>query len=616
MSEYSYAPRRHREREPEYVTETTYIERGGRGAAPAPVRDLVYRPAREDSIEDIPRDFPPPGTEYRQTRYREEYAPRRARSVNRGYDDEYYEDRRRRDRYDDRDSYADSYAGDRPKPQRRKSIVDKAKDFGEAAGLGGVIAAVTGRSRSRSREKHRRRDDRGYDSDRRYDEYDRRSRYDSRSRSRSRGGHKSEKWEQAAKAALVAGAVEAFRSRNVPGAWTGAKGQRVATAALGAAGIDGLIDRDPEKHEKRHVAESALGGLLANRAVNGSRSRSRARRGESPDGGRSRSRSRSIFSRSRSRGRSRSMSRDRDGNPIAKIAGTGAVLAAGKALYDRVRSKSRGGGDRAGGRSRSRSRSRSRNRRDRSRSSSADSYVPSRRNRRSYSRGRGMDNGYQSNPSRANPDRRLAAAGAGAGAGALATQGGGSRSMASQRGGGRSRSSSSDSSSTTDMEEQRKKLRGKELLTAGLATVATIHAAHGVYSSMVASEKRRKLVGEGEMTPEEARKRKSKNMLQDAAAVGIAALGIKSAYSEWKEMNEQRHSVKELESRRRKRRKQRERREREARENALYGGGMNGANLYAYPVAAQPQPQAYPTTTYADANPYGSMPPPPMGARY
>lgn len=188
--------------------------------------------------------------------------------------------------------------------------------------------------------------------------------------------------------------------------------------------------------------------------------------------------------------------------------------------------------------------------------------------------------------------------------------------MASQRGGGRSRSSSSDSSSTTDMEEQRKKLRGKELLTAGLATVATIHAAHGVYSSMVASEKRRKLVGEGEMTPEEARKRKSKNMLQDAAAVGIAALGIKSAYSEWKEMNEQRHSVKELESRRRKRRKQRERREREARENALYGGGMNGANLYAYPVAAQPQPQAYPTTTYADANPYGSMPPPPMGARY
>jgi hypothetical protein len=172
------------------------------------------------------------------------------------------------------------------------------------------------------------------------------------------------------------------------------------------------------------------------------------------------------------------------------------------------------------------------------------------------------------------------------------------------------------------MEQKRKKLRGKELLTAGLATVATIHAAHGVYSSMVASENRRKLVGEGEMSPEEARKRKSKNMLQDAAAVGIAALGIKSAYSEWKEMNEQRHSVKELETRRRKRRKQRERREREARENALYGGNAQAANPYAYPVAANnqqyppPNNQQYPTS-YADANPYGSsVPPPPMGARY
>lgn len=580
-------PRRHRTREPEYVTETTYIERGGRGA---PVRDLVYRPAREDSIEDIPRDFPPPGAEFRQTKYREEYAPpRRTRSVNRGYDDDrYYDDRYDRGRSSrDYDDYSE--ASSRPKPSRRKSIVDQVKEFGEAAGLGGVIGAVTGRSRSRSRHRKDHGYDRGYDSDRNGYYDDRRDRRrDSRSRSRSRGGRKSEKWEQAAKAAIVAGAVEAFRSRKVPGAWTGAKGQRVATAALGAAGIDGLIDRDPEKHEKRHIAESALGGLLANRVANGSRSRSRAaRRDGSRSPSRSRSRSRSIFGRSRSRGRSHSRESEGKGNGLAKVAGTGAVIAAGKALYDRVRSKSR-------------------SRRDRSRSSSADSYVPSRRgNRRdrSYSRGRGMDDQYSGNPSQTNPDRRLAAAG---GAGALAASGGGG-----DRDRGR-RDSSSDSSSTTDMEQRRKKLRGKELLTAGLATVATIHAAHGVYSSMVASEKRRKLVSEGEMSPEEARKRKSKNMLQDAAAVGIAALGIKSAYSEWKEMNEQRHSVKELEARRRKRRKLREKREREARQNAF--GGMNGAmaNPYAYPVAVNP---AYPTS-YADANPYGAVPPPPMGARY
>ncbi|CAO2650385.1 Nn.00g016770.m01.CDS01 [Neocucurbitaria sp. VM-36] len=583
MSEYSYdIPRRHRTREPEYVSETTYIERGGRAA---PVRDLVYRP-REDSIEDIPRDFPPPGAEYRQTKYREEYAPpRRTRSMNRGYDDDY-------DRYDrgrgrrDRDYDDYSEVSSRPKPSRRKSIVDQVKEFGEAAGLGGVIGAVTGRSRSRSRPRRDDRGyDRGYDSDRNGYYDDRRDRrQDSRSSSRSRGGRKSEKWEQAAKAALVAGAVEAFRSRKVPGPWTGAKGQRIATAALGAAGIDGLIDRDPEKHEKRHVVESALGGLVATRLANGSRSRSRPR-GRDGSRSRSQSRSRSIFGRSRSRGRSQSRDGEHEGgNGLAKVAGTGAVIAAGKALYDRVRSKSR-------------------SRRERSRSSSADSYVPSRRgNRRdrSYSRGRGMDDQYSEGPSRANPDRRLAAAG---GAGALAAQGGGDRGK---------RDSSSDSDSTTDMEERRKKLRGKELLTAGLATVATIHAAHGVYSSMVASEKRRKLVSEGEMSPEEARKRKSKNMLQDAAAVGIAALGIKSAYSEWKEMNEQRHSVKELEARRRKRRKQRERREKEARQNVM--GGMNGAmaNPYAYPVAANP---AYPTS-YSDANPYGAMPPPPMGARY
>jgi len=210
--------------------------------------------------------------------------------------------------------------------------------------------------------------------------------------------------------------------------------------------------------------------------------------------------------------------------------------------------------------------------------------------------------------SRANADRRVAAASGSRGGGAGASKDGGS----------------SDSESTTDMEMKRKKLRGKELLTAGLATVATIHAAHGVYSSMVASEKRRKLVSEGEMSPEESRKRKSKNMLQDAAAVGIAALGIKSAFSEWKDMSEQRANVKELEVRRRKRRKARERREREARQNALgHGHGAVGfANPYGYPGAANPYPTSYPDANpYAavHADPYGVPPPPigaPPGARY
>lgn len=588
MSEYSYddrprrgGGRRTREREPEYVAETTYIERGGKGA---PVRDLVYRPSREDSIEDIPRDFPPPGAEYRQTKFRETYEPRRPRS-RRDYDDDYSSnyDRGRpsRDHYERDGYYSDDYDR-RPKPQRRKSVVDNLKEIGEAAGLGGVIGAVTGRSRSRSRP---RRNDRGYESDR-YDRHDdRRSsrRYDSSSRSPGGKGRKTEKkWEQAAKAAIVAGAVEAFRSRKTPGPWTGEKGQRIATAALGAAGIDGLVDKNPDKHGKRHVAESAIGGLLANRLANGSRSKSRGR-GGSRSPSRSRSRSRSLFSRSRSRGRSGSRGREEGGDhTIRNVAGAGAVLAAGKALYDRVRSKSR-------------------SRRERSRSvSSEDSYVPSRsrRSRNDYDRGRSMDD-YQGGPgSRANSDRRLATT-AGAGAGAMAASG-------ASKGG---KDDDSSSESTTDMEQKRKKLRGKELLTAGLATVATIHAAHGVYSSMVASENRRKLVSEGEMSPEEARKRKSKNMLQDAAAVGIAALGIKSAFSEWKEMNEQRESVKELETRRRKRRKARERREKEARQNTLNGVNNGMANPYAYPVASNPYP-----AMYGDANPYAAVPPPPIGA--
>jgi len=180
----------------------------------------------------------------------------------------------------------------------------------------------------------------------------------------------------------------------------------------------------------------------------------------------------------------------------------------------------------------------------------------------------------------------------------------------------RGRSSSSSSVSTTDLENQRRKTRTKELLTAGLATVATIHAAHGVYNSMQASDKRHKLVMEGEMSPEEARKRKSKNVLQDVAAVGIAALGIKSAFSEWKEMNESRKEKHELEEKRRKHKKQRERRLREMQESGGGGGGgMDGGMGGGYPggpYGGYTQAPGYP-----DANPYqayaGNLPPPPVG---
>jgi hypothetical protein len=188
-------------------------------------------------------------------------------------------------------------------------------------------------------------------------------------------------------------------------------------------------------------------------------------------------------------------------------------------------------------------------------------------------------------------------------------QGGG----AMMRGGGGGGGGSISSESTTDLETQHKRLRGKELITAGLATAATIHAVHGVWNSINASEKRHKLVAEGAMSPEEARKRRSKALLQDAAAVGVAALGVKGAFSEWKEMKEHRDQVHNLEAKRRKRRKMRERAAREFRNN---GGMMGGPYGYGYMQPGIGGPQQYQgPSSYSDGNPYGAgnLPPPPMG---
>lgn len=108
-----------------------------------------------------------------------------------------------------------------------------------------------------------------------------------------------------------------------------------------------------------------------------------------------------------------------------------------------------------------------------------------------------------------------------------------------------SSSESSDVCSSSEDERRTKKMKGKEYLTAGLAAVATIHAAHSVYASMEARDKRHHEVAKGELSPEEARKKKNKARIQDAAAIGIAALGIKGAYSEWQEVQENRHELAE-----------------------------------------------------------------------
>lgn len=115
---------------------------------------------------------------------------------------------------------------------------------------------------------------------------------------------------------------------------------------------------------------------------------------------------------------------------------------------------------------------------------------------------------------------------------------------------GRSSSSSSSSSSnlgsTTEEEKEEKKAARKKWITAGFASVATIHAASKVYSSIEKHDQRVIAVQQGTLSPEEAHKQARSARWQDAAAIGLAALGIKGAISEWKEMAEEHEKHKEI----------------------------------------------------------------------
>jgi hypothetical protein len=189
----------------------------------------------------------------------------------------------------------------------------------------------------------------------------------------------------------------------------------------------------------------------------------------------------------------------------------------------------------------------------------------------------------------------------------------------------------------------KKKMKGKQLLTAGLATVATIHAAHNVYQSYEKREARRKAVELGKMTPEEAKKLKSKATLQDAGTIGIAVLGIRCAVSvslplsslqsfqlqrltsskEWNEMREMRHEYKEFVEKKDERHKKRI-----ERQKGIKGGPEGDEDGESDAVATRPHHYASaPDLTYggrnqapyyADENPYasGGLPAPPVGYVY
>ena len=93
---------------------------------------------------------------------------------------------------------------------------------------------------------------------------------------------------------------------------------------------------------------------------------------------------------------------------------------------------------------------------------------------------------------------------------------------------------------------------------------------------MEARDKRHAEVASGEMSPEQAAKLRRKAQLQDAAAIGIAALGIKGAYSEWQGVKESRQEIANEKSEREKRHEKR------MKKLSKHGGSSNhGSNRNA-----------------------------------
>ncbi|OJD20123.1 hypothetical protein ACJ73_08545 [Blastomyces percursus] len=579
--------------EPSYATSRPPNSRWG---GPA---DLVRPDETEDSqVEEIHREFPPGsyaggnGANYGYGRsgHSAIYAKRRTDdpSVRRthsvgghgrdrhGYRHGYYHgrdedyrrsrghghgNRRERDRdHNARRPYSRSPSRTpSPRPRRRKSLSEQAL---AAFGLGGATDSHSSRRHGSNRYYY----NSDYDHSRSHRRRRRHSRSRSRSRTRSRDrDDKQKELTRTLKAVLTAGAAEAYRARKEPGGWTGEKGKRVLTAAIGAGGVNKLIDGPSDKHSKRHLIESTLAGLATNRVVNGPRSRSR------------------------SRGRARS-----EGPGKKELASAGLLAAAGKAAYDHYRSKSRDRDARSGYSSEDESspdRSR-RSRGSKKRSQSVSEYLNKglaalglgeekgssghdsrrRRERRWYDDDSDSDFGYSDkyqsrrrrSDSRDSYSRDVGRLHPSSSFSSLRDRGAvipltGSNTGAPSLYASKYRNSSgnnemdkykykykyndndndtdSDSPTLSTDEEKRthRKLHRRQLVTTGLATLATVHAGHSIVKSIKKREERNALLCEGGISPDEARRQRTKNNLQDVASVAVAAIGVKSAVDEWKD---------------------------------------------------------------------------------
>lgn len=632
--------------------------------------DLIPRP-REDSVEEIRRDFPPPGYSTRDMRrarsaepgYYDDYDDHRPRS---GHDYDYDYDRReekKKSRLGNKEQLIAALAGaaiaiggkelyDRKEAKEHGSDVHRNVLASAAIGAAGAFAGYQGadfynkhkkkaplvlrgrdgRLEYRNDDEVSAKDNKGHKNflesalvaagigstlkaltggssgrDDRSDTRSVRSRRSSRSRSRSRGGDPAKKIQKAAMASLIAGATEAFRVSKEPGGWKGEKAKRILTAAAGAATVDAAM-KDDKAGSKLGLAESVIGGLLGNRLLNGSKKNIE----EDEKTGRSRSRS-----------RARSGSKGPGGLAALATAGLGTYAANKLSSRSRSRRRSTDSYDSRDGSRDRRHRSRSRSVVDSARKGLAKLGIGNgpdddERDRRHYDDYADSRSGRRH---RDYSDDERSRSG---------------RNRSRSRGGGtvaRRRDGSVSSSDLGDSDEDRKrtrKMRGKQMITTGLAAVATIHAAHNIYQSVEKHGVRKKAVMEGKLSPEDAKKLRQRSMLQDAASVGIAALGIKGAISEMKEVREVVHENHEWKKKREERHRRRLERLRAManQANDFDGDGRGDIVDFGRRRADNWSPSAPPKTTrsledgphYTDGNPYGaamprapSPPSPPSG---
>jgi hypothetical protein len=154
-----------------------------------------------------------------------------------------------------------------------------------------------------------------------------------------------------------------------------------------------------------------------------------------------------------------------------------------------------------------------------------------------------------------------------------------SRVSRSKRSSSKSTSDSEDLGSSTDDQRRCRDIGRRKWLTGGLAAVATVHAAAKIYSSLEARDKRQQQLIAGEISEDEARRRRNKGRWQDAAAVGVAAIGIRGAMGEWHEVEDKSAEHKRLLKERKERHQRRMEKQRRAREidRGSYGSGYDGS---------------------------------------